>query len=116
MEVLQIPRHRESCCLVLVFGLSRSPFLLGLWAVLDYVWTTVPLFSHSIISSPLFRNPSGGSVSPQRRDRIDSSSAQGRYEARDHCDNEQQPRGQYHTDQLRRCNVVQQRAGNALKR
>ena len=29
-----------SCCLVLVFGLSSSPVLPAVWAVLDYIWTT----------------------------------------------------------------------------
>ena len=43
MEVLQIQRGRESCCLVLVSGRSSSPVLPGVWAVLDYVWTTEPL-------------------------------------------------------------------------
>jgi hypothetical protein len=42
MEVLQIQRSRESCCLVLVFGLSSSPVLPPVRALLDYVWTTVP--------------------------------------------------------------------------
>jgi hypothetical protein len=40
MEVLQIQRGRESCCLVLVFGLSSSSALPGVWAALDDIWTT----------------------------------------------------------------------------
>ena len=40
MEVLQIQRGCESCCLVLVFGLSSSPVLPRVRAVLDYVRTT----------------------------------------------------------------------------
>jgi hypothetical protein len=44
MELLQIQQRRESCCLVLVFGLSSSPVLARVRALLDYVWTTVPLF------------------------------------------------------------------------
>jgi hypothetical protein len=40
MEVLQIQRGRESCCLVLVSGLSSSPVLLRIRALLDYVRTT----------------------------------------------------------------------------
>jgi hypothetical protein len=42
MEVLQIQRGRSSCCLVLVIGRSSSPDLPRLWALLDYVWTTIP--------------------------------------------------------------------------
>ena len=42
MEVLQIQRGRASCCLVLVSGLSSSPVLPGVRAVLDYVWTIAP--------------------------------------------------------------------------
>jgi hypothetical protein len=45
MEVLQIQRGRESCCLVLVSGLSSSPVLPRVRALLDYVRTngcTVP--------------------------------------------------------------------------
>jgi hypothetical protein len=41
MEVLQIQRGRESCCLVLVFGLSSSMVLPDVRAVLDYKRTTV---------------------------------------------------------------------------
>lgn len=37
---MQIQRGRESCCFVLVFGLSSSPVLPGVRAVLDYVRTT----------------------------------------------------------------------------
>src|SRR5688572_25750965 len=40
MEVLQIPRGCESCCLVLVFGPSSSPVLPRVRALLDYIWTT----------------------------------------------------------------------------
>jgi hypothetical protein len=40
MEVLQIQRSRESCCLVLVFGRSSSPVLPRVGALLDYVRTT----------------------------------------------------------------------------
>src|SRR5215218_1168343 len=40
MEVLQIQRGRASCCLVLVFGLSSILVLPGIWALLDYIWTT----------------------------------------------------------------------------
>jgi hypothetical protein len=41
MEVLQIQRGWASCWPVLVFGRSSSPVLPRLWALLDYVWTTV---------------------------------------------------------------------------
>jgi len=44
MEVLQIQRGDESCCLVLVSGLSSSPVLPRVRALLDYVWPTVPPF------------------------------------------------------------------------
>ena len=40
MEVLQIQRGRASCCLELVYGLSSSPVLARVRALLDYVWTT----------------------------------------------------------------------------
>ena len=40
MEVLQIQRGCESCCLVLVSGLSSSPVLPRVRALLDYVRTT----------------------------------------------------------------------------
>src|SRR6187401_2093168 len=40
MEVLQIYWGRESCCLVLVYGLSSSLVLARVRALLDYVRTT----------------------------------------------------------------------------
>src|SRR5687767_13663704 len=90
MKVLQIQRGCESCCLVLVFGLSSSPVLPPVRAVLDYVRTTAPALLPADPaaqpipstgprnrSSPLIRSvdprPFGRSVDPRPFGRRDTS-------------------------------------------
>ena len=49
MEILQIQRGRELCCLVLDFGLSGSTVLPRVRALLDYVRTAVPVIAPAAI-------------------------------------------------------------------